>query len=68
MLPSPNNPPSGGRFRTRCERADDLCAAEEPTMRPVGDDHFVACHHPLVPVADVAVSIPAKSGHEPESE
>ena len=47
-LPSPISPPSGCRFRTRCPLADDVCAAEEPQMRRVGDDHFVACHHPLI--------------------
>jgi len=50
-LPSPINPPSGCRFRTRCDRATDLCTSEEPQMRGVADDHFVACHHPLVAVA-----------------
>ncbi len=56
-LPSPINPPSGCRFRTRCERADAVCSEVEPTMRRVNDDHFVACHHPLIPVEEVAVSV-----------
>jgi len=49
-LPSPINPPSGCRFRTRCSNATELCEQVEPQLRKVTDDHFVACHHPLVPV------------------
>jgi len=56
-LPSPISPPSGCRFRTRCDRADDVCAQVEPTMRRVSDDHYVACHHPLVEVAEVSVDL-----------
>jgi peptide/nickel transport system ATP-binding protein len=47
-LPSPLDPPSGCRYRTRCPRADARCADEEPLMRSIGSDtdRFVACHHP----------------------
>lgn len=48
-IPSPLSPPSGCRFRTRCPRADDRCRDEVPEMAQVGDQQFVACHHPLAP-------------------
>jgi glutathione transport system ATP-binding protein len=51
-LPSPANPPSGCRFRTRCQlfaTLDDaqrqLCIELQPPLVPMGDDHGAACHY-----------------------
>jgi peptide/nickel transport system ATP-binding protein len=45
-VPSRNQPLSGCAFRTRCPRAADICASQEPVLRLASGGQTVACHHP----------------------
>jgi oligopeptide transport system ATP-binding protein len=64
-VPSPIDPPSGCRFRTRCWKAQDLCAREEPPLTDRGSGHPVACHFPVV---DLELEYAAASKHRHVSE
>ncbi len=65
-LASAMNPPSGCRFRTRCPRASDVCAQQEPPLRVLAPGgHQVACHHPLNALADGREAAPAVQAPAP---
>jgi peptide/nickel transport system ATP-binding protein len=65
-LASAMNPPSGCRFRTRCPRASDVCAQQEPPLRVLAPGgHQVACHHPLNAPADGRETAPAVQAPAP---
>jgi peptide/nickel transport system ATP-binding protein len=61
-IPSPVSPPSGCRFRTRCPKAQQKCAEEEPVIEAVRPGHFAACHFPLAEGEQLDFSTHASEG------